>query len=121
MKNLILLLVLLVPFALLAQENNESTKKMDTETNAWMNKISSDSDMRVMMMEMMMEKASVNKTEMKKLANSIVSNPDMKRMIMAENNAETGNTGSLEPESRGMMNDSLRVKKMTSTKPVYRK
>ncbi len=123
MKNLILISVILVPFLLFAQDKNESSKiKMDDETNVWMNKISSDSEMRLTMMDMMMDKASVNKEEMMKLANSILSNPEMNKMIIAENNAKTGKQGvSFEPQSRGMMNDSVEVKKMSLTKPVSRK
>ncbi len=123
MKNLILLFVILVPFSLFAQDKNESSRiKTDDETNTWMNKISSDSEMRVIMMEMMMEKASVNKAEMTKLANAIVSNPELTRMIVNENNAKSGKEDvSLEPKSRGMMSDSAEVKKMSLTKPVYRK
>ena len=123
MKNLILLFVILVPFSLFAQDKNESSRvKTDDETNVWMNKISSNSEMRVEMMNIMMDKTSGNKEEMMKLVNSILSNPGMKEMINTENNAKTGKVNmSLEPESRGMMNDSVTVKKMSLTKPVYRK
>ncbi|HSD62963.1 MAG TPA: hypothetical protein VLB50_04165 [Ignavibacteriaceae bacterium] len=123
MKNLILIFVILVSFSLFAQDKNESSKlKMDDETNVWMNKISSDSEMRVKMMDMMMDKTSGNKEEMMKLVNSILSNPEMNKMIFSENNAKTGSKGaSMEPESRGMMNDSVKVKEMSQMKPVSRK
>lgn len=122
MKNLILILVILVSFSLFAQDRNEGSKiKMDDETNAWMNKISSDSEMRVKMMDMMMDKASGNKEEMMKLATSIINNPEMNKIITNEINAKTGKRGALEPESRGMMSDSVKVKEMSRVKPVSRK
>ncbi len=121
MKNLILILILLLPFSLFAQDKNEgSDTKMDEETNVWMNKISSDSEMRVKMMDMMIEKASVNKEEMMKLANSVLSNSELSQMIISERNAKVSRS-SLQPESRGMMNDSVKHKKMTPLKPVPRK
>jgi phage pi2 protein 07 len=123
MKNLILIFVILVSFSVFAQDNNESSKtKTEAETNAWMNKIASDSEMRVKMLDMMMDKTSGNKEEMMKLVNSILSNPEMNKMISTQNNAKTGRKGtSLEPKSRGMMNDTLKVKEISGTKPVYRK
>ena len=123
MKNLILIFVILVSFSVFAQDNNESSKiKTEAETNAWMNKIASDSEMRVKMLDMMMDKTSGNKEEMMKLVNSILSNPEMNKMISTQNNAKTSRKGtSLEPKSRGMMNDTLKVKEISGTKPVYRK
>ncbi len=122
MKNLILIVVTLVPFLLFAQDKNESKVKMDNEINIWMNKISSDSDMRVQMMNMMMDKTSGDKEQMMKLVKSIIGNPVMNKMILAENNAGTDKTDmSLEPKSRPMMNDSEKEKKMSLTKPVDRK
>lgn len=123
MKNLILLFVILVSFSLFAQDRNESSNiKTDNETNIWMNKISSDSEMRIKMMDMMMEKTSGNKEEMMKLAASIINNPEMNKMIIAENNAKTGKRNiSLQPQSHGMMGDTVKANEMTPVKPVYRK
>ncbi len=121
MKNIILMFVLLLSFTLYAQDKNESSKmKMDDETNAWMNKISSDSEMRITMMDMMIEKASLNKEEMMKLANSVLSNSELSQMIISKGN-EKADRDSFEPKSRGMMNDSVKNKKMTPMKPVLRK
>ncbi len=122
MKNLMLIFVILVSFSLFAQDKSESSRiKMDDETSSWMTKISSDSDMRVKMMEMMMDKTSGNKAEMMKLVNSIIGNPEMNKMI-ADNIPNMGKKGSsMEPESRGMMGDSVDMKKMSPTKPVDRK
>ena len=121
MKNLIFILLLLVPFSLFAQDKNESSKiMMNDETSVWMNKISSDSEMRIKMMDMMIEKASISKEEMMKLANSILSNSELSKMVISGENAKTGKV-SLEPESRGMMSDSVKNKAMAPTKPVYRK
>lgn len=123
MKNLILILMLFLPFTLLAQSKVEAGRTTAGEqTDLWMNKISSDSEMRSSMMNMMMVKTSGNKEEMMKLVNSILSNPEMKKMITTEINAKTGNeSGSLEPDARGTMNESDKTREMTKIKPVPKK
>ncbi len=114
MKSLILIFILLVPFSLLAQDKDESST-MSNETNVWMNKISSDSEMRSKMMDMMIEKTIGNDVEMRKLVNSVLNNPEMNKMIFAAVNRKTDITDtSLEP--RGMMNDSVKVRKMSKVR-----
>jgi hypothetical protein len=121
MKNLIVLLMLFLPFSLFAQSNVESGSTSDNE-QTWMNKISSDSEMRSKMMDMMIVKTNGNKEEIMKLINSILSNPEMKKMITSEINAKTGNEGgSIEPDARGTMNESDMNREMTKIKPVPKK
>jgi hypothetical protein len=123
MKNLILVLILLVPFSLFAQSKVESASTTAGEQkDLWINKISSDSEMRVEMMNMMMVKTSGNNEEMMKLVNTILDNPEMNKMIVSENNVRTLTGGSpIETEARGMMGDSVKTKEMMKLRPVPRK
>jgi hypothetical protein len=123
MKNLILIIIVLAPFSLFAQTKVESgSTTAGEQTDLWMNKISSDSEMRSSIMSMMMVKTSGNKEEMMKLVNTILDNPEMNKMIISEINAKKGNEGgSLEPDARGTMNESDNTKEMTKIKPVPKK
>lgn len=123
MKNLILILILSVPFSLFAQSKVEAGSTTAAEqTDLWMNKISSDSEMRSSMINMMMVKTSGNKEEMMKLVNNILDNPEMNKMIISENNVRTLTGGSpLDPEARGMAGDNVRTKEMMQTKPIPKK
>jgi len=51
---------------------------MNDQLKEWMNKISSDSEMREQIVDMMIEKTKGNKEEMSKLVNSFTSNPELK-------------------------------------------
>jgi len=121
MKNLILIIVLLAPFSLFAQNKVEArSTTVNDQTDFWMNKISSDSEMRVKMMDMMVNKTSGSKEEMMKLVNSVLNNPEMNKMIFAVNNVKTENEDiSLKP--RGTMSDSVKVKEMMKVKTVPKK
>ena len=119
MKNL-MLLVMLIPFSLFAQEKVEVSKiDADAQTTIWMNKISSDSELRGQMMDMMIEKTKGSQDEMQKLVNSMVSNPGMNKLIMASHSGKAENKNN-KLQMPMMMKDSVRVMKMTPTKPVLR-
>ena len=84
MKNLIVLLVMLVPFSLFAQVTpNVDNVKIDDQTIEWMTKIASDSDLRGQMMIMMIDKTKGNKVEMTKLVNSLMDNPETLKTMQA--------------------------------------
>ena len=121
MKNLILVSILLISFSLFAQDKDEvGSANVNDQTEEWMNKISSDSEMRSKMMDMMIEKTSGNKEEMMNLVNPMLNNPGMHKMIFENNSAKTENENiSIEP--RGMTNDSIKVGKVYTTKPMPRK
>jgi hypothetical protein len=123
MKNIIVTLVLLIPFSLFAQTKVETVSTTaDVQTDAWMNKISSNSELRGRMMEMMIAKTSGDKEEMMKLVNSILSNTEMHQMIISDKNTGiAGEDNTVELQPRGMMNDSEKSKQMTKTKPVLKK
>ena len=120
MKNLILFALLLIPFSLIAQIEVENRKtSLKDQSDQWMTKISSDSELRGTMMDMMIEKTSGNTEEMMKLVNSMLSNPEMHKMILAANTGRAENEIiSLDP--RGIMNDDD-VEKVMNTKPQPKK
>lgn len=117
MKNLIVFLVLLLPFSLFAQvAPNVDNVKADDQTIEWMTKIASDSDLRGQMMIMMIDKTKGNKVEMTKLVNSLMDNPETLKTMQAVHpgNSESNNI-ILEP--RGMSGDSKKEMKMTAPVP----
>jgi hypothetical protein len=121
MKNLIFFLVLFIPFSIIAQSKVESGNATgNDQTDEWMSKISSDSEMRGTMMNMMIEKTSGNEEEMMKLVNSMLSNPEMHKMIFASNSGRVENE-IISFEPRGIMSDSTKVGKVHTTQPVSKK
>jgi hypothetical protein len=122
MKNLILFLVLFIPLSLIAQDkvNGGSSASTNDQTDEWITKISSDSEMRGKMMEMMIVKTKGNKVEMMKLVNSFLADPEMHEMITSTNSEKVYNKNiSLEP--RGMTTNTIEVSKVFNTKPVPKK
>jgi len=121
MKNLILFALLFIPFSLIAQIEVENRKtSMNDQTDQWMTKISSDSQMRGTMMDMMIEKTIGNKEEMMKLVNSILSNPEMQKLIF-ENNSGRAGTDIISLEPRGIMSDTTKVGKDYTIEPAPKK
>jgi hypothetical protein len=119
MKNLILFIVLFIPFSLFAQDN-VTTATLNDQADVWMTKISSDSEMRGKMMDLMIEKTNGNEEEMMKLINPMLSNAEMNKMIFATNSGKAGNENiSIEP--RGMMSGSDKVGKVLNTEPNSKK
>jgi hypothetical protein len=118
MKNLILLLALFIPFSLVAQDkDNISSAKTNNQTEEWMSKISSDSEMRSKMMSMMIDKTKGNKVEMTKLVNSLMDDPEMHKIMMAMQPGINENRN-ISVEPRGMSGDSIKVMKMSNTTPI---
>jgi hypothetical protein len=115
MKKLILFFLLFIPVSLIAQNNIEGDNTFD-ELKEWMIKISSDSEMRSRMMNMMIEKTKGNEAEMMKLVNSFTVDPELNKMIMDKMPKRASSDNSLQP--RGMMRDSVKVIKMERVKPV---
>ncbi|MBK7631205.1 MAG: hypothetical protein IPJ23_10995 [Ignavibacteriales bacterium] len=118
MKNLILFLVMFIPFYAFAQNKVDVTdSKMDKQTHEWMTKISSNSEMRSTMMSMMINETKGNKEEMTKLVNSLMDDPEMHKTMQAvqpENNI-------ISVEPRKMMNDNQNMMKMSPAAPVSEK
>ena len=111
MKSFILLLVVFTSFSLFAQNDVASSD------NEWMAKISSDSEMRIQIMNMMVEKTKDNPEEMKKLANSISNNPELVKIIV-DANPERAGSDDLSIDPLGVKKDDIKVGKTTGTQPV---
>lgn len=121
MKNLIVLLVMFLPFFINAQNKVDvNDSKMDKQTQEWMTKISSNSELRSTMMSMMIDETKGNKEEMTKLLNSMLDNPEMNRMMMAMQPNKTENEN-ISPEPRKMMNENQDMMKMNPVAPVSKK
>ena len=94
--------------------------KTDDQTMQWMTKISSDSEMRITMMEMMLDQTKDNEVEMRKLVNTFMDNPGMQKIMMAThpNKSET-KINSI--EAKGMKNNNIKVGEMNKTEAVIKK
>jgi len=120
MKNLILF-VLLIPFSLFAQIQVEDRKAlMNNQTDEWMVKISSDSEMRIKMMDMIVEKTKGNKEEMKKIASVVSNNSELHKMIV-ENYPEKASSNNISVEPIGIKSDTIKTGKMGGTLPMPKK
>jgi uncharacterized protein YwlG (UPF0340 family) len=121
MKNLIVLLVMLIPFVVIAQNKVDvSNSKTDRQTQEWMKKISSNSEMRSSMMGMMINETRGNKEEMTKLVSALLNDQDVRKIMLAMQPVEPVNRN-ISVEPKGMSNDSLKVMKMDYTLPVLKK
>ncbi len=121
MKNLIFMSMLFIPFFIVAQ-NNAAVKdvKPDKQTKEWMTKISSNSEMRTAMLNMMIENTKGDKVEMTKLVDVLMKNPEMHSLMMTMRSDKSENENvSINP--RIMMNDSVKVMKMYKTTPIQKK
>ncbi len=86
MKKLIVALIQFISYSLLVHNKVEiKSAKTDDQTMQWMTKISSDSEMRITMMEMMLDQTKDNKVEMTKLMNTMMADAEMHKIMMATN------------------------------------
>src|SRR3989304_7731027 len=100
MKKLILFFLIFISVSLIAQNKVEGNNTFD-QLKEWMIKISSDSEMRSQMMDMMIEETKGNQVEMMKLVNSFTGNPELNKMIIDKIPNRASSDISLQP--RGMM------------------
>jgi len=118
MKKLVLLLVVITSFSLFAQVQVDDRKaSMSDQTDECMVKISSDSEMRVQMMDMMIGTTKGNAEEMKKLANSISNSPELRQMII-EAYPERAGSDNLSIEPLGIVKEDIKVGKMDGVQLV---
>lgn len=121
MKNLILFLSLFIPFSLIAQNKVEITSlKLDDQNLQCMTKISSDPEMRIKMMEMMLDQTKDNEVEMTKLLNTMMANPNIHKMMMAMHPGKS-ETQINSTEHHGMNSSTIKVGEMNRTNPVPKK
>jgi hypothetical protein len=117
-KNLILILFLILSFSSFAQEKDEvSSVVMSDQTDVWMSKISSDSEMRVIMMDMIIENTKGDEVEMAKIVSSISNDPELHQMIV-ETYPEKANSQNISINPLGFDKDSIKVGVMLGTQPV---
>jgi hypothetical protein len=121
MKNLILLVVLLIPFSMFAQNKLESKGALvNDQTDIWMSKISSDPGLRAKMLDMIIVNTKGNEEEMQELVNSLLFDADMNKMI-TKTNTKRANNEMVFVEKRGFVPDSIEVGKMHKTIPIPKK
>ena len=118
MKNLILILFLILSFSSFAQEKDEvSSVVMSDQTDVWMSKISSDSEMRVIMMDMIIENTKGDEVEMAKIVSSISNDPELHQMII-KTYPEKASSQNISINPLGFDKDSIKVGGMLGTQPV---
>ena len=118
MKNLIMILVLILSISLFAQDKeNVNSSVMNDQTELWMNNISSDSEMRVIMMDMIIENTKGNEVEMAKIVNSILNDPELYQMIV-ENYPGKESSQNITINPLGFDKDSVKFGVMLETQSV---
>jgi hypothetical protein len=120
MKNLILFLILFIPFSIIAQSEKSSSALVNDQTDKWMTTISTNSEMRGRMLDMMIVETMDNEEEMQKLVNSLLADPEMNKMI-TRTKTKRANNETIYIEHRGIVSDSIKVGKMYQTIPTPKK
>ncbi|RPI75531.1 MAG: hypothetical protein EHM47_02395 [Ignavibacteriales bacterium] len=123
MKPLILFFAMFLPVLLFAQNEvvteDKTVTVIDDQTREWMNKISSDSDLRSHMMNMMIEQTKDNEEEMTKLVNTITADAELNKMIMNRMSNRAHGESTIHP--RETMSDTVKMMQMKQVKPMQRK
>jgi len=120
-KISILLLVLFIPVLFNAQNKVEiKSAKTDDQIIRWMSKISSDSEMRITMMEMMLDQTKDNEVEMRKLVNTFINNPNMQKIMMVTHTGKSETQINL-VEPNGMNSSNIKAGEMNKTEAVIKK
>jgi hypothetical protein len=118
MRNLILLLVLLMSLSLIAQDTeNVNSVDVNGQAEVWMSRISTDSEMRVIMMDMIIENIQGNELEMAKIVQSISNDPELHEMIIIAY-PEKANSQNISINPIGFDKDSIKVGVTLSTPRV---
>lgn len=123
MKNFILITLLLISTNHFAQDKAAiKSKAVTDQTNQMMTNIATDSQLRLEMMQMMIDQTMDKADEMKLLVNQILSNPKMKNMIR-EVSFQNTNKADDSKNMPGMMKKNNNVMKRTEIqkKPIIKK
>ncbi|MFZ1288796.1 MAG: hypothetical protein WAR79_01805 [Melioribacteraceae bacterium] len=116
MKKIILLLIVFMSFSLMAQTDTKvSTPILEDQNEVFMNKISSDSGMRVKMLSMMIDSTSGNKEEMTILAKCMLDDPEMYELLTILQQEKKVNISS---EIHGVIHDSGKDKNELKMKQI---
>ncbi|MBZ0180501.1 MAG: hypothetical protein K8F36_14545, partial [Melioribacteraceae bacterium] len=82
MKSLLLISMLLISTNFFAQERvNAKSELVSDQVNQWMTNISTNAQMRLQMMQMIIDQTVDKPGEMQLLVNTILNNAEMKKMI----------------------------------------
>ena len=111
MRYLIFFLVI-ISLPLFAQNKNDDKKGLEIQAKDWMTKISSDPELRLSMLTMILDSTKGNKEEMSNLGKTILDNPEM-NTILADMMQRKTNTDNMSMPSRNMMGDSVKTMKMS--------
>lgn len=121
MKNIVIICVLVFTSSLFAQEKVEVNNAIPSkQSDELMTKIASDPDLRIKMVNLMIEETSGNSEEMMKLVNTMFLNPDMKKMMLAKSRESTDND-SFSIDARGSMKDPTKDENKSYAEPIKRK
>jgi hypothetical protein len=121
MKYLIFFLVIMSLSLFAQNKKNNDEKGLEIQTKDWMTKISSDPEMRLSMITMILDETKGNKEEMSNLGKTILDNPEM-NTILADMMQRKTNTDNMSMPSRNMMGDSAKTMKMSGYQPLpYKK
>lgn len=123
MKSLLLISMLLISTNFFGQEKvNAKSDLVSDQANQWMMNIATNSQMRLEMMQMMIEQTVDKPDEMRLLASQILSNPEMKKMIREVSFQEAGGDNN-SMNMNGMMKKYNNAMKKTETqkKPIIKK
>ena len=102
MKHLIFFLIIM-SLPLFAQNKKDNDKKaLEIQTKEWMTKISSNPELRLSMMTMILDEINGNKEEMTSLGKTIMDNPGMNSIIVRIMQRNT-NSDNMTVPSRTMM------------------
>lgn len=123
MKSLFLIPLLLISTNYFAQDKAAvKTELVTNQANHWMTNIATNSQMRLEMMQMMIEYTIDKPDEMQLLVNQILSNPEMNNMIRKVSFQETNNANnSMEMTDMMKKYNNVMEKTETQKKPGIKK
>lgn len=120
MKSLILIALMLISTNLFAQERAVVKSESATDqANHWMNNIASNSEMRLHMMQLMIDHTMDKPDEMMQLVDKILSNSEMKKMINTSTLNKSNNLMMMPPMTG--KSDYIMKKTERPKKPIIKK
>jgi hypothetical protein len=121
MKNLMVIFILIITSSLFAQDKVEDNSTISNkQSDELMIVIAADPDLRIKMMNMMIEETSGDTEEMTQLVNTMYLNPGMQK-IMLEKSTESTDNDSFSIEARGTMQDQTKDDKKDYAEPMEKK
>ena len=113
--------ILIITSSLFAQDKVEDNSTISNkQSDELMIVIAADPDLRIKMMNMMIEETSGDTEEMTQLVNTMYLNPGMQK-IMLEKSTESTDNDSFSIEARGTMQDQTKDDKKDYAEPMEKK